>query len=120
MFMLRKPSQEEGGSEKNVNVQGIHPNHSNNYEVLPNIPKNNNNVYNIHRTERQVSCQINWMRYLYRLIERLIAAEMTFAESADSLKPLKFIILRQLYTQFYNLMSTVYRGEDSYGINNWG
>jgi len=50
---------------------------------------------NVNRVEKQINAQINWMRFLLRLTERIL----NYPEELNTLV-LKFIITRQLLVQF--------------------
>jgi len=69
---------------------------------------------NLNKVERQLSCQFNWLRYLFRLIERLI----NYPED-NSVFLLKFIIVRQLAAQYESLKNSLHHNESDFGFNNW-
>jgi hypothetical protein len=56
----------------------------------------------VNRVERQINAQINWLRFLFRLIERI----MNYPEELNTLI-LKFVMTRQLAVQFEELKRAV-------------
>lgn len=54
--------------------------------------------HQLSKVEKHITCQINWMRFLFRLMDKF--ASMSEERSTSVVK---FIILRQLAVQNYNL-----------------
>jgi hypothetical protein len=79
------------------------PNLPTEVDVEKNKPKlihhNKNSVFSGHNAEKQLHCQINWMRFLYKLNE--LFPKIT--ESGRSTLNLRFIICKQLFSQLHNL-----------------
>lgn len=83
--------------------------------IITHYPSSNGptqQLSSLHRTEKQLACQLNWMRYLFRL-QGMIADE----ERVDA-RLLRFIILKQMFTQLHSLTEAL-NGRNPYFFANW-
>jgi hypothetical protein len=67
----------------------------------------------LNRVERQLACQLNWLRYLFRLIEKINSCN--YPED-NSVLLLKFIIIRQMAAQYESLKRSVNNSESDFGF----
>jgi hypothetical protein len=67
-------------------------------ELLEQKNRKDNQSSHLNRVEKHINCQINWMRFLFRVLDRFINIP-----DEPTTQILRFIVLRQLSVQFYNL-----------------
>ncbi len=73
-----------------------------------------NNAFTGYNAEKQLHCQINWMRFLYKLNELFPKIN----ESCRSTLNLRFVICKQLFSQLDSLKQN-FTGENVLKINGW-
>jgi hypothetical protein len=67
----------------------------------------------LNRVEKQLACQFNWLRYLFRLIEKINSCN--YPEDSSVLL-LKFIIIRQMAAQYESLKRSLNHNESDFGF----
>lgn len=70
--------------------------------------------HQIAKVEKHIACQINWMRFLFRLMDRFNSVG-----EEGSTVVVKFIILRQISVQYENIRLLLGEGENPFGFGHW-
>jgi hypothetical protein len=83
--------------------------------VIEQKNKKDSMQHTLNKVEKQINCQINWMRFLLRLNERL----SLYPEDNNNTILLKLIIIRQIAAQYESLKKSFNQGENDFGFNHW-